>query len=236
MSEFRDSIKVETNPNAAIENQKKEHFRELLGFYLGSILHEDWKKDDETAYLAASDDKKAKNWEMGEDGVLRKFKSVDGKVDGKDFADKGFEFESGNPAYRADARKVDIRALTFDKLPLVWQKENADAGKAAMDLVYEKVLNGEEFDIEEVSAKVHEAWLSRPNNSWAIEYQSEESKPYAELSEPVKAKDRRHIELAMEILGRVKSGDITYEELRDTISPAMGKFNSQMREIEEEQK
>ena len=45
MSKFRDSIKVEINPNAAVENQKKEHFRELLGFYLGSILHEDWNSE-----------------------------------------------------------------------------------------------------------------------------------------------------------------------------------------------
>jgi len=236
MNDFKEGIKVETNPNEAVQKQKEEHFRELLGFYLGSILHEDWKKDDEAAYLAASDEKKVKNWEMGEDGVLRKFKSVHGKVDGKDFEDKDFVFESGNPAYRADDRKVDIRALTFDKLPLVWQKENADAGKAAIDLVYEKVLNEEEIDIEELSAKVHEAWLSRPNNSWAIEYQSEESKPYPELSEPVKAKDRRHIELALELLGRVKEGSITYEELKENISPAMSKFNSQMRQIEEGQK
>ena len=56
------------------------------------------------------------------------------------------------------------------------------------------------------------------------------------IDESVKAKDRRHIELAMEILGRVKSGEITYEGLKSKISPAMGKFNSQMREIEEEQK
>jgi len=118
----------------------------------------------------------------------------------------------------------------------VWQKENADAGKVAIDLTFEKVLNGEEFDLEELSAKVHEAWLSRPNNSWAIEYQSEESKPYAELSEPLKAKDRRHIELALELLEKVKNGSITYEELKEKVTTAMNKFNSQMKQIEEEQK
>ena len=236
MSDFRDSMKVEIDYRDVLENQKKEHFRELLGFYLGSILHEDWKKDDEIAYLAASDEKKAKNWEVGEDGILRKFKPVNGEVDGKSYVDRSFGFESDNPAYRETERKVDIRALTFEKLPLVWQKENADAGKAAMDLTFEKVLNGDEIDIEELSAKVHEAWLSRPNNSWAIQYQSEESKPYAELSEPVKAKDRRHIELALELLEKVKNGSITYEELKEKVGPAMNKFNSQMKQIEEEQK
>ena len=173
---------------------------------------------------------------MGEDGILRKFKSVNGQVDGKDFTDTTFIFEDGNPAYRPDERKVDIRALTFDKLPLVWQKENADAGKVAIDLSFEKVLSGEKIDIEELSARVHEAWLSRPNNSWAIEYQTEESKPYAELKDPVKAKDRRQIELAIELLERVKSGDITYEQLESMIGPAMSKFDSQIRDIEEQQK
>jgi len=236
MSDFRDSIKAEVDYSDVLENQKKEHFRELLGFYLGSILHEDWKRDDEIAYLAASDEKRLKNWEVGEDGILRKFKSVNGNVDGKAYVDRSFIFESDNPAYRATEGKVDIRALTFEKLPLVWQKENADAGKVAIDLTFEKVLNGEEFDLEELSAKVHEAWLSRPNNSWAIEYQSEESKPYAELSEPLKAKDRRHIELALELLEKVKNGSITYEELKEKVTTAMNKFNSQMKQIEEEQK
>ena len=88
-----------------LENQKKEHFRELLGFYLGSILHEDWKKDDEIAYLAASDEKKAKNWEVGEDGILRKFKPVNGEVDGKSYVDRSFGFES-LAIYRLNAWRI----------------------------------------------------------------------------------------------------------------------------------
>jgi hypothetical protein len=124
--------------------------------------------------------------------------------------------------------------LTFDRLPLVWQKENADAGKVAIELLYEKVLNGESFDGEELASKVHDAWLSRPNNSWAIEYQTEESKPYEKLPEHIKAKDRRHIVLANEVLRRVKEGSITYENLKNEIGSAMTKFNTQITQIQGE--
>lgn len=233
MNDFKSKYRVEINPQEAVENSKDKEFKDMLGFYLGSVLHEDWKKDDEAAYLVASDEKKAKNWELGEDGTLRKFKSVDGNVDGKKFEDRTFEFKDNDPAYRKDERKIDIRALTFDRLPLVWQKENADAGRAAMELVYDKVKSGETIDIEAIAAEVHKAWLSRPNNSWAIEYQSEESKPYEELSEEVKAKDRRHVELALEILDKVKDGTITYDGLKEQVGTSMNKFNSQMKEIEE---
>ena len=231
MSEFVE--KVEINEEGASKKIEEENLKKLLEFYLGSVLHEDWKKDDKSAYEAASDEKKQKNWSVDENGVLRKFKSVDGNVDGKEFSDTTYQFKEDNPAYRKEERKVDIRALSFEELPLVWQKENADAGKAAIDLVYASVMNGDEIDIEEMAARVHEAWLSRPNNSWAIEYQSEESKPYSELSEELKAKDRRHIELALEILEKVKSGELTSDELKQKLEFSMNKFYKQLDGIDE---
>ena len=236
---MRENIKVEIDVGEVRAEQERRQFKKLLGFYLGSMLHEDWKIDDEVAYLkakASDDPKKSKAWELSEDGTLRKFKSVDGKVDGVEYTDASYVFEEGNPAYRVNERQVDIRALTFDRLPLVWQKENADAGKTAIDLIFDRVLNGEKIDIEEMAAQVHEAWLSRPNNSWVKESQKEESKPYQELSEPVKAKDRKHIELALELLNRVKTGEITYEGLREKVNPSMQTFNNKLNAIQEQQK
>lgn len=231
MSEFVE--KVEINEEGASQKLIEENNKKLLGFYLGSVLHEDWKKDDESAYLSASDEKKQKNWRVDENGILRKFKSVDGNVDGKEFTDTTYQFKENDPAYRKEERKVDIRALSFEELPLVWQKENADAGKAAIDLIYDSVTNGNEINIEEMAARVHEAWLSRPNNAWAIEYQSEESKPYSDLSEELKAKDRRHIELALEILEKVKNGELTYDELKQKIEPSMKEFYEKLDRIDE---
>lgn len=231
MSEFVE--KVEINEEGASQKLIEENNKKLLGFYLGSVLHEDWKKDDESAYLSASDEKKQKNWRVDENGTLRKFKSVDGNVDGKEFTDTTYQFKENDPAYRKEERKVDIRALSFEELPLVWQKENADAGKAAIDLIYDSVTNGNEINIEEMAARVHEAWLSRPNNAWAIEYQSEESKPYSDLSEELKAKDRRHIELALEILEKVKNGELTYDELKQKIEPSMKEFYEKLDRIDE---
>lgn len=231
MSEFVE--KVEINEEGASQKLIEENNKKSLGFYLGSVLHEDWKKDDENAYLSASDEKKQKNWSVDENGILRKFKSVDGNVDGKEFTDTTYQFKENDSAYRKEERKVDIRALSFEELPLVWQKENADAGKAAIDLIYDSVTNGNEINIEEMAARVHEAWLSRPNNAWAIEYQSEESKPYSELSEELKAKDRRHIELALEILGKVKNGELTYDELKQKIESSMKEFYEKLDRIDE---
>ena len=58
MSEFVE--KVEINEEGASKKIEEENFKKLLEFYLGSVLHEDWKKDDKSAYEAASEEKKQK--------------------------------------------------------------------------------------------------------------------------------------------------------------------------------
>ena len=234
MSDFKDDLRASTDESLAVEETHKKRLRELLGFYLGSILHEDWKEDDRKAYEVASDEKKNGNWEVDENGVLRKFKFVNGQIDGKDFEDKGFEFVSGNPAYRADSRKVDIRALTFDKLPIVWQKENADAGRTAIDLLFEQRGDLESVDVEAMAAEVHKAWLERPNNKWAKDYQAEESKPYEDLSPALKQKDRRHVELAIELLRKLNKGEIDLSSLESLVGPSYNKFMKQLEQIKGE--
>lgn len=66
--------------------------------------------------------------------------------------------------------EVDIANTIFEDLPSNWQYENLEAAKVAVDLVYEKVINGEEITsemIEEMSSVVHEKWLER--NDWVYD-------------------------------------------------------------------
>lgn len=49
--------------------------------------------------------------------------------------------EKWNLAHSTD--EVDIANCTFEELPSNWQYENLEAGRVAIGLVYEKVLNGE---------------------------------------------------------------------------------------------
>lgn len=57
---------------------------------------------------------------------------------------------------------VDIANTSFEDLPSNWQYENLEAAKVAVDLVYEKVVSGEEITpemVEEMSSVVHENGL-----------------------------------------------------------------------------
>ena len=99
---------------------------------------------------------------------------------------------------------VDIANTSFEDLPSNWQYENLEAAKVAVDLVYEKVVSGEEITpemIEEMSSVVHEKWLER--NDWV--YDKEYGNPvlaqaYEALPEEEKAKDRAQIEAAIRII------------------------------------
>ena len=99
---------------------------------------------------------------------------------------------------------VDIANTSFEDLPSNWQYENLEAARVAVDLVYEKVINGEEITpemIEEMSSVVHEKWLER--NDWVHhkEYWNPVlAQPYEALPEDEKAKDRAQIEAAIQII------------------------------------
>ena len=93
---------------------------------------------------------------------------------------------------------VDIANKSFVELPLDWQRENRLAADVAMTEVFSAVDNGELFDenfIEKASSEIHIKWLER-NGQWAPE---EQNKPYAELSEEDKNKDRDQIKKAIEL-------------------------------------
>lgn len=98
---------------------------------------------------------------------------------------------------------VDIANTSFEDLPSNWQYENLEAAKVAVELVYEKVLNGEEITpemIEEMSSVVHKKWLER--NDWAKD--GELGVQYDQLPEDEKAKDRTQVEAAIRIISEEK--------------------------------
>jgi len=96
-------------------------------------------------------------------------------------------------------RLVDITNTKFEDLPNNWKEENLEAAKVAVNLVYEKVINGEEITpemIEEMSSIVHEKWLERNPR----EKDGKLGVPYSQLLENEKAKDRVQIEVAIRFI------------------------------------
>ncbi len=95
--------------------------------------------------------------------------------------------------------EVDIANTKFEDLPKDRQVENTAAATVAINLIYEKVLRWEEITpemVEEMSAKVHEERLKR--NQYAKWWELD--KPYKELPEVEKAKDRDQILEAIETM------------------------------------
>ena len=95
---------------------------------------------------------------------------------------------------------VDIANTEFEDLPSNWQRENLEAAKVAVGLVYKKVVDWEKITsemIEEMSNIVHIKWLERNWIEWSFENQRVN---YENLSEEEKAKDRIQIEIAIQII------------------------------------
>ena len=95
---------------------------------------------------------------------------------------------------------VDIANTKFEDLPRNWQRENIEAAKVAVELVYQKVVDWEEITsemIEEMSKIVHEKRFERNWEHWSFENQRVE---YEKLSEEEKEKDRIQIKLAIQII------------------------------------
>jgi len=106
-------------------------------------------------------------------------------------------------------KEVDIANTPYRDLPEDWKGENKISAEVAVGEIEkakaagEKNLRGDAF-IEKASAVMHEKWLER-NGSWAP---PEQNKPYAELSEEEKEKDRVIIRKAeyMERMERIEDG------------------------------
>ena len=95
------------------------------------------------------------------------------------------------------ATEVDIANTSYEDLPSDWQAENKASASVAITEVEAAIRDGRELDdafIEEASSTLHDKWLER-NGSWAP---PEQNKPYADLTEEEKEKDRVIIRKAIE--------------------------------------
>ncbi len=93
--------------------------------------------------------------------------------------------------------QIDIANNSYENLPEDWKGENKASAEVAIPEIYKAISEGKELDdqfIEETSDIIHQKWLER-NGSWAP---AEQNKPYAELSEEEKEKDRAIVRKAVE--------------------------------------
>ncbi len=99
------------------------------------------------------------------------------------------------------AVEVDIANTPYEGLPSEWQGENKISAEIAVTEVEKAIEAGTPLDesfIETASSTLHDKWLER-NGSWAP---AEQNKPYAELSEEEKEKDRVIIRKAIEVCNK----------------------------------
>lgn len=93
--------------------------------------------------------------------------------------------------------EVDIANCSFDQLPSNQQYENLEAARVVIELVYDKVLSGEQFtknEIEEMANIIHNEWLKR--NDWVFnpEYGNPQlAVPYEQLSKEEQDKDKAQL-------------------------------------------
>ncbi len=104
----------------------------------------------------------------------------------------------------------------FKDLSKELQNENLQAGITAIELVFDYIMNDEIITnekIEELSSKVHEAWMIR-NSKELINKDNIQGKSYQDLPEEEKEKDRNHIIKAIEKVKDYKNGKVDIEEER----------------------
>jgi len=164
-----------------------EQKKERLIKQLASLLHDEWraprKKDDGTF------EPRIKVFAKTEKG------------------EKWFD-ENKVPSEAQELKKQDIANTPFESLDPDWQYENGAAAEVAINEIFKAVENNQSFNdafIEEASAVVHDKWLERNNWVYNPDYGNPDlAKPYKELSEEEKEKDRAQIKKAIDIYNSVK--------------------------------
>ena len=104
-------------------------------------------------------------------------------------------------AARGGATGLDIAATPYDGLPADWQRENKLAAAVAVDQILLSIMSDTPLQdyfgfVERAAAVVHAKWVER-NDSWCNE---ELKKPYDELPEGEKEKDRLFVRQVIEVL------------------------------------
>lgn len=101
--------------------------------------------------------------------------------------------------------QVDIANTEYADLPEDWQAENKAAAEVVVGILAEANGNVDLSDEEvrsQIGQRVHEAWLSRPNNQWVYDLEKgdpEMTKPFNELSADNQAKDIEQVEIALSL-------------------------------------
>lgn len=94
--------------------------------------------------------------------------------------------------------EVDIANTDYQDLPEDWKGENKVSAEVAMGEIYKAVEESTELDdafVESASSVIHDKWLER-NGEWAP---PEQNKPFDELDEEEKEKDRVIVRKALKI-------------------------------------
>lgn len=131
---------------------------------------------------------------------------------------KGFDPEgSGKERIKknSDGSEGNIN-VPFNKLHPDWQKENLEAGKAAL-----VAIRKHPKDMEKASEHVHNEWMKRnPKADW----NASQHVPYSELPETEKEKDRVHVRKMSAILGKSIQENKTNPEhtIRNIILESLG--------------
>lgn len=168
--------------------QKTSEQKQQMVTELGSSLHDEWRAPRE---IKEADGKGTGTYEPR---VKVLVKTDEGK-------EKWFD-ESKVPQNTTELKRQDIANTDFKDLDPYWQYENKAAAEVAMNEVFKAAENGRALDeafVEETSAVVHEKWLER--NKWVYDPNHgnpDLAKPYAELSEKEKEKDRAQVRKAIE--------------------------------------
>ena len=112
---------------------------------------------------------------------------------------------------------VDIANTPFSQLPSNLQKENYEAAYIVINLVYDKVLNEEPInndELEQMGSIIHNEWLKR--NTWVFDSEFGNAKlalPYDKLPKEEQDKDKSQIRPAIIRVNEFKNGNIDILEL-----------------------
>ncbi|HYD34755.1 MAG TPA: hypothetical protein VD999_01670 [Vitreimonas sp.] len=108
--------------------------------------------------------------------------------------------------------EVDIMNLKNEELSEDQQRENNLAAELAFNLVHTALEAGRKVDwqlVEELAEQIHIKWLER-NWNWIKDSQDPvhliQKKPYSEMDEQQRNKDREHIILALETYAEMSQG------------------------------
>jgi hypothetical protein len=109
------------------------------------------------------------------------------------------------PSGMDDGVEIDI-AQGYDRLTPKWQAENKAAAKAALEIVRAAIDAGFGLDslasgpnLERLSDFVHEEWMKRNPKA---DYNAAQHVPYSSLPDSEKQKDRDHVLMAIDLIGR----------------------------------